>query len=332
MCQYSAEEGNPTKWHYGHLQQLAFSGAGMVMMESTAVNDDGRITLKDLTIKDQKNEHTLKKVVSYIKNLNNIPLGIQISHAGRKGSSHIPWNKPNYPLSPHEKSWQTFSASEIKRAAHWPRPNTLAAIDILQLIDDYKKAAIKADNIGFDCLEIHMAHGYLLHQFFSPISNKRNDSYGGNLTNRARLLLEIVRDVRQVWPKGKIFGARITGKDWLKGGIMIEDAVWLARKLKDYGLDYICVSSGGIKPKTNLVLKPGYQVHLAREIKKKTGIITRTAGLIKNLSHASEIIESGSADLIAFGRKFVSEPTWLTNEIIQRNGKTPLPKQYIRCF
>ena len=332
MCQYSAEEGNPTKWHYGHLQQLALSGAGMIMMESTAVNDCGRITLKDLTIKDKKNEQTFREMVNYIKSLSDIPLGLQISHAGRKASSHVPWDKPNYPLSPNEKSWQTFAPSAIKRDYHWPKPHALTSENILKLVDDYKKAASKADKIGFDCLEIHMAHGYLLHQFFSPISNKRNDSYGGNIHNRARALLEIVKDVRQVWPKGKILGARITGEDWVVGGITVDDAIWLAKELKHNGLDYVCVSSGGIKPKTKLILKPGYQVHLAKEIKKQTGIITRTAGLIKNLNHASEIIESGSADLVAFGRKFVSEPTWLINEMLQRKRETPLPKQYLQCF
>jgi len=332
MCQYSAKNGNPSKWHYGHLQQLAMSGAGMMMFESTAVNDQGRITLKDLTLTNTNNENSFKTIVDYLRNISKIPLGLQISHAGRKGSAQLPWIKSNAALTDREQAWITVAPSSIERDINWPKPKRLTLNQINQIIVDYRDTAIRAKRIGFDCLEIHMAHGYLLHQFFSPISNRRKDEYGGSLDNRCKLLIEIATEVRKIWPGGKILGARITGKDWMEGGITIEDSVRLVRKLKDQGLDYVCVSSGGVVPKTNMIFKPGYQVHLAREIKKRTGIITRTAGMITNYSQASEIIENGSADLVALARKFINDPTWLIHDIKDKNGGVDLPNQYKRCY
>ena len=332
MCQYSATNGNPSKWHYGHLQQLATSGAGMLMLESTAINNQGRITLRDLTLTNNKNENSINKLVLYLRTISNIPLGLQISHAGRKGSSQVPWIKSNTSLNKDQKGWGTVAPSPIKRDSNWPRPKELSDSQINKLICDYNQTAMRAKRIGFDALEIHMAHGYLLHQFFSNISNRRKDNYGGNLDNRCRLLVEIVDQVRKIWPKDKILGARITGSDWLDGGITIEDSIYLVKILKDHGLDYVCVSSGGILPITKMVFKPGYQVHLAKEIKKNTGIITRTAGMITNYNQALAITESGSADLVALARKFIYDPTWLIHEIKQLNVEIDIPKQYERCL
>ncbi len=332
MCQYSAENGNPSKWHYGHLQNLANSGAGMLMLESTAVSKRGRITLKDLMLQSESNENSFKKIVNYLKSISKIPLGLQISHAGRKGSAQIPWIRENSALNEYEKAWTTLAPSPIERKTNWPKPKSLTINQINKVILDFRNTAVRAKRIGFDCLEIHMAHGYLLHQFFSPISNVREDAYGGSLNNRCKILIEIVTEIRKVWPRDKILGARITGDDWMAGGITVEDSIFLAKKLKDQGLDYVCVSSGGVLPKTNLIFKPGYQVHLASKIRKQTGIITRTAGMITNLDQATDIIKNGSADLVAVGRRFINEPTWLTRAIKESHDIEHVPNQYKRCY
>jgi 2,4-dienoyl-CoA reductase-like NADH-dependent reductase (Old Yellow Enzyme family) len=325
MCQYSGINGNPTNWHYGHLQQLSLTGAGLLTIESTAVSYDGRITLGDLVLKDKKNEKELKKLINHIKKYSKIPLGIQISHAGRKGSSEIPWIKPNCPL---KKKWITYAPSSIKKDIGWPIPKELNFNEIQKIIKDFKNSAIRANRIGFDCLEIHMAHGYLLHQFFSPISNNRKDEYGGNLKKRCRLLIEIAEEVRKVWPKNKILGARITGQDWLINGSNINDCIYLVNFLKEIGINYVCVSSGGIITKTNLIFKEGYQVHLAKIVKKKTKIITRAGGMISNYNYAEKIIKNNSVDLINVARKFINDPTWL----IKMQKKPYIVNQYKRCF
>lgn len=330
MCQYSAINNSPSLWHYLHLQKLAMSGAGLVMFESTAVSLQGRITLKDLVLQN-KNKKSFKKILNYLKENSKIPFGLQISHSGRKGSSEIPWIKSNCPLKKRD-AWITVSPSSIKRDHAWPLPRELSIKDIKKIIIDFKNSSIYADEIGFDCLEIHMAHGYLLHQFFSPISNKRFDEYGGSLKNRCKFLLEIAKIVRSNWPKNKILGARVTGSDWLESGITIDDTLYLTKKLKDIGLDYVCVSSGGIIAKTNIKFKKGYQVHLAEIIKKKINIITRVAGMINNYQLAKSLIENNKVDLVAIGREFIKNPTWLIHKIKKNKKKFFIPNQYLRCF
>jgi 2,4-dienoyl-CoA reductase-like NADH-dependent reductase (Old Yellow Enzyme family) len=326
MCQYSGINGNPTNWHYGHLQQLSLSGAGLLTIESTAVNYNGRITLKDLVLKDDKNEREFKKLINHIRHYSKIPIGIQISHAGRKGSSEIPWIKPNRSLK--KKKWLTHAPSAIKKDAGWPIPKALNFDKMQKIIKDFKNAAIRANRIGFDCLEIHMAHGYLLHQFFSPISNNRKDEYGGSLKKRCRLLTEITEEIRKVWPKNKILGVRVTGQDWLEHGSSIDDCIYLVNLLKEIGINYACVSSGGIITKTNLVFKEGYQTHLAKIIKKKTKIITRAGGMISNYAYAKKIVENNSVDLINVARRFINDPTWL----IKLQKKPYISDQYKKCF
>lgn len=332
MCQYSAINGNPSNWHYGHLQQLANSGAGMLMLESTAISKNGKITLSDLALTNNNNEHSINKLIKYLRTISKIPIGIQISHAGRKGSAEIPWIKANQPLKNKKERWKTFAPSSIKKDLHWPYPLALSKVQIKKIVDDFVNCSKRAKRIGFDCLEIHMAHGYLLHQFFSPISNKRQDIYGGSLENRCRLLIEIVERIRKIWPKNRILGARVTGQDWLPNGSTIDDCVYLVKKLKKAGLDYVDVSSGGILTKTNIIFKKGYQVHLANKIKKETKIITRTTGMITNLNQAQKIINNNKADIVNMARKFIKSPTWLINEIKKKNKKIFLSKQYERCF
>lgn len=332
MCQYSAQKGNPSLWHYGHLQNLAQSGAGLLMLESTAVSMQGRISRKDLTLLNHENFKEFLKLREYLKFISDIPVGIQISHSGRKGSAHIPWVKFNTPLKKKDGGWNTVSPSAIKRDKKWPIPKQLSLGKMSSIKKAFKKSAYFANKAGFDCLEVHMAHGYLLHQFFSPISNKRKDTYGGNLENRCRFLCEVFEEVRSVWPSNKILSARVNGSDWLKNGSTIKDCIYLVEKLKKIGLDYVCVTSGGILSKTNIKFGPGYQTHLARKIKKETKVITRTSGEITSLKQANNILNSKDADLINIARKFISSPNWLVNELFNKKKKVKLVNQYLRCF
>ncbi len=331
MCQYSANNGNPSEWHYEHLLRLARTGAGMLMIESTSVNKIGRISKKDLTLANNKNEKSISKLVKFLKKKTNIPLGIQISHSGRKGSSEIPWIKSNQSLK--KNAWNTIAPSPIKRTKLWPIPKEMTLSDIKKLINDFKKTAQRANRAKLDCLEIHMAHGYLLHQFFSKLSNIRKDEYGGSLSNRSRLLIEISDAVRKVWPKGKILGARVTGSDWMKNGITEKDTIYLVKKLKKIGFDYVCVSSGGIVPKTNLVFKKGYNVKFAIKIKKETGIVTRVGGIINDFKYANSLIKQKKVDFIANARKFINDPNWLLKEYAKKKkNKKFILNQYKRCI
>ena len=323
MCQYSASMGNPTTWHYGHLFNLIKSGVGMVMTESIAVTLDGRITHNCLASETNENNTGLNSLFQFLKS--EIPLGVQLSHSGRKGSSYVPWDRYNSSLE--LDGWDTVSASAIPRDDGWPKPTELTSSGIEGIVASFSGSAKILDSIGFEILEIHMAHGYLLHQFFSPISNKRNDSYGGSLKNRCKFLLSVSEMVRTVWPEDKVLGASVTGTDWLDGGSTIEDCVYLTQELKDIGFDYVCVSSGGILPVTNLPNnEPKYQVHLSREIKKSVYILTKTAGCITTMKQVDDILKSGSADMVAIGRQIIQNPTWLYD-----NEKL-IPIQYKKCF
>lgn len=333
MCQYSAINGKPSKWHYKHLSSLAKLGAGLLMIESTAVNKSGKITKKDLELNNNLHLKAFAKLLKKIKK-NNIKVGIQISHSGRKGSSEIPWIKSNKALDKKKDSWTTFAPSAIRRDKDWPVPKELNQKDLKKIKNDFKKSARLASKAGFDCLEIHMAHGYLLHQFFSQISNNRNDKYGGNLKNRSRYLLEISKEIRKVWPKNKMLGARITGSDNLKNGIKIKDAIFLCKELKKTGIDYVAISSGGILPKTNVKFFPGYQVSLASKIKKYVNINVVTLGMINSKNLIEKILRKKKADMVAVSRRFINEPNWLlkNNSKPKKIKKTSIPKQYLRCF
>ena len=333
MCQYSAENGSPSIWHYNHLLSLINSGAAMVMIESTAVSKSGKITHKDLSLSNSIQERNFKKLFQFLKKSKDIPIGIQISHSGRKGSSFVPWIKKNTPLGKNNKRWQTYSASEIKRDKHWPKPKKLNRKNIIKIINQFKKTALRAKRIGFDCLEIHMAHGYLLHQFLSPISNKRNDEFSLNNKDRiSNLPLKIAHEIRKIWPKNKILGARITATDHVKSGITIDDSISLTKNLKKIGFDYVCVSSGGILPFTNMKIKKAFRKDLSKKIKKNVNIKVRTSGEITDLELANKLIKNKSVDFVAIGRKFIKDPRWIISEAKKRNIKSYIPNQYLRCF
>ena len=266
-----------------------------------------------------------------LKKKNNIKLGIQISHSGRKGSSHIPWEKYNSPLK-GKNSWQTYAPSVIKRDDHWPSPKKITLAKIKKLIEYYKKSAILANKSGFDCLEIHMSHVYLLHQFFYAISNKRDDNYGGNLQNRSRLLIEIASSIRKVWPKNKILGARITGSDHLKKGVNIKDSIYLINKLKKEGVDYFSVSSGGILPKTKMKKGEAFRAKMTKKIKSETNVITTTTGEITKFTTVEKLIKSKTLDFITIARPIIKNPNWILH-LAKYNKKNDLiPKQYSRII
>lgn len=331
MCQYMAKKGKPTEWHYQHLGRAIVSGFAKIMIESTSVSYNGRITDKDLCLYNESQMKSFKKLLKYLKKLNNIPIGIQLSHAGRKGSSYVPWIKHNSPLK--KNKWQTISASSIKKDKSWPIPKKIEEKHIKLLEEKFLNSAKLAIKAGFDCIEIHMAHGYLLHQFFSPISNRRNDFYGGNLENRSRFLINISKKLYKICiNKNIILGARITGKDWLKGGIQIKDSIYLVKKLKEIGLDYVCVSSGGIKTITNLNVKSKYNINIAKKIKSETAILTRVAGNFKNISQANNVLKKNKVDMVAFARAYLKNPNFLFNKKSIMEYQQDIPKPYLRGF
>ncbi len=334
MCQYSANNGSPTKWHYNHLGSLMSSGAGIIMLESIAVSKEGKITHNDLAIHNKKQIKEFKKLLIFLKKLNNnLPIGLQISHSGRKGSVNLPWINQGKSLKKNKGSWKTISSSSIKRSFGWPKPKEMKIKDIKILIKNFKEAAIAANFINFDCLEIHMAHGYLLHQFMSPISNARQDRYGGNLENRIRLLVEISENVRKVWPKNKILGARITASDHLPGGINVNESIYLAKKLEKIGFDYICVSSGGILPITNMKMTNGFRMKISKKIKSATKLKICCTGMLNDLKLIEKGLSNKSFDFVAIGRSFLKNPRWIFEEASKvKKYKKIIPKQYLKAY
>jgi len=331
MCQYSANNGSPSKWHYKHLSNLSSCGASMLILESTAVEKNGKISNKDLCLYNDTHKKNLTKLVKFIKKKNDIKIGIQISHAGRKGSSNLPWVKHNYPLK-GKYSWKTSAPSSIKRDKHWPNPEEMTLSQIKKLIQKFLKSAILANESGIDNLEIHMAHGYLLHEFFSPISNKRTDMYGGNLKNRCRLLIEIASAIRSIWPRKKILGARITGSDHLKNGINIKESIFLTKELKKNGIDYVSISSGGILPKTKMKTGQAYRSKMSKQIKKASKIVTTTSGEITRFDVAENLIKSNTVDFITVARVVIQNPNWVFHLAKFHNKTDIIPKQYLRIF
>tara|TARA_B100000787_G_scaffold27031_1_gene17887 strand:- start:327 stop:1385 length:1059 start_codon:yes stop_codon:yes gene_type:complete len=331
MCQYSSQNGSPSKWHYKHLESLSSTGASMILLESTAVDKQGKISDADLCLYNATHEKNFKKLIKFLKSKNDIKYGIQISHSGRKGSSYEPWIKHNCPL-PKKRSWKTLSASAISRDKRWPKPSEMTKLQIKKMIQKFKNTAIRADRINFDCLEIHMAHGYLLHQFFSPISNKRIDEYGGSFINRSRILDEIAKEVRKVWPHNKILGARITGTDHLKGGLSVSDAIALSKNLKKIGFDYVSISSGGILPFTKMIQKEAFRVNMATKIKRESKMITTTSGMITNHIISQKIIKRKQIDFITIARIIIKNPRWILQLAKKNKIRNYIPNQYKRII
>jgi 2,4-dienoyl-CoA reductase-like NADH-dependent reductase (Old Yellow Enzyme family) len=326
MCQYSADDGSMTDWHTVHVGTFACSGAGLFVVEKTGVTRDGRITHGCTGIYSDHNEAAMARVVQVYRGITKNPIGLQLGHAGRKASSHPPF-AGGKPLGPDESPWRTVAPSPIPYGDGWHVPHELSPTQIRSLIDAYVAAAERAKRIGFDVLELHSAHGYLLHQFLSPLSNRRKDVYG---EDRMRFPLEVARAVRETWPRDRALGARINATDWVEGGWQPEDAVAYARELKRAGLHFVCVSSGATVPHAKIPVAPGYQVPFAEKVKKETGIPTRTLGMIADPDQAEDILASGKADMIAMARAFLDDPRWVWHAAERFGVAIDYPPQYAR--
>jgi 2,4-dienoyl-CoA reductase-like NADH-dependent reductase (Old Yellow Enzyme family) len=329
MCQYSAQDGRANAWHQMHYGSLACGGAGLLVIEATAVTAQGRITPGCLGLYDDACEEALAQVVAICRAVSDVPLGLQIAHAGRKASAEVPWNGGT-PLGDDPRAWPVMGPSALPFSEGWPVPRQMTLGDIAMVRRSFVAAAERALRLGFDALELHLAHGYLLHSFLSPLSNRRSDAYGGSPEGRVRLPLEIAEAVRAIWPRHRALGARLSGTDWIEGGATPDDAAALAAQLEAIGLDYLCVSSGGIGPRATIPISPGYQVPLARAIKATTRLPVRAVGLITRAHQAETILSSGDADLVAVGRGFLDDPRWGWHAADALGVDAPRPRPYAR--
>ena len=330
MCQYSSEDGFATDWHLVHLGSRAVGGAGLIISEATAVSPEGRISPDDLGIWLDDHIPNLKRITQFIRH-NGSVAGIQLAHAGRKASTQSPWKGGN-PIPPTKESgWQTVAPSAMSFYEDGPGPLTLTEEGLEKVRADFEAATIRALEAGFQVIEIHAAHGYLLHQFLSPLSNQRSDSYGGSFENRIRLLLEVVERVKRAWPSTLPLFVRISATDWTEGGWTAEDAIALAAILKEKGVDVIDCSSGGNVAKAKIPLGPGYQVTFAERIKQETGIMTAAVGLITSAEQAEAILANGQADLVLFAREFLRDPNFPLHAAHALGDDINWPVQYERA-
>jgi 2,4-dienoyl-CoA reductase-like NADH-dependent reductase (Old Yellow Enzyme family) len=330
MCQYLAEDGSATDWHLMHLGQFAMGAAGLVVAEATAVSREGRITHGDLGLYSDGNEEALGRVVRFCRRHGVAKLGVQLAHAGRKASTQLPLDGGR-PLAHDQTPWTTFSASAVPFDPTWHTPEALDEAGIAKVKGDFVAAARRAHRLGLDLIELHMAHGYLMHQFLSPLSNRREDAYGGSLENRMRLPLETFAVVRGVWPESKPLTVRFSATDWVEGGWDIEEAVEFARRLKELGCDAIDVSSGGLSPAQKLAIGPGYQVPFAERVRREAGIPTIAVGLITKPAQAEAIIAEGKADMVALARTVMDDPRWAWHAARELGAETAYARQYARC-
>jgi len=329
MCQYTAEEGKACDWHLIHLGQLAFSGAGLLIIEATAVEAIGRITHGCLGLYSDETEAALKKVIDSVRKYSDMPIMIQLGHAGRKASSNRPWEGAQLQL-PEDGGWKTVGPSAIPHLPTEPPPEALTHADLKRIREAFVEAAKRSVNIGFEGIELHAAHGYLLHQFLSPVSNQRTDEYGGSLENRMRFPLEVHDAVRAAIPSTMALGIRISASDWVDGGLIVEECVEFGKILRARGCDFIDVSSGGVSPNQKIALGPLYQVHLATAIKQGTGLPTMAVGLITTPEEAEGILEKGDADMVALARGMLYDPRWPWHAAAELGASVTAPRQYWR--
>jgi len=328
MAQYSAQEGRATDWHLMHMGTLAVSGAGLLIIEATSIDPQARVSPYCLGLWNDEHERALTHIVAFCKQHGGARLGIQLMHAGRKGSAEAPWQGQNE-IAVQEGGWTTWSPSALPYPGR-SAPSMLARADLVSLRERYVQAARRADRSGFDLLEIHNAHGYLLHSFLSPLSNVRRDEYGGSLANRMRYPLEIFRAVREAWPRHKPVGVRISATDWIDGGWSLDDSVVFANQLKALGCDYVTASSGGSSTEQRIPVGPGYQLPLAERIAKDTGLCTMGVGLITEPEQAEAALKEGRCSLVALGRAMMYQPRWAWQAAERLGAEAYFPPQYAR--
>ena len=331
MCEYSSDDGFANDWHLVHLGSRAVGGAGLVMVEATAVEARGRITPGDHGIWKDAHIEMLTRIAAFIKKQGAVA-GIQIAHAGRKASCNVPWVKNGAALTPGEGAWMTVAPSAVPFNEGDPPPAPLEKAQIAEIVEAFAAAARRALAAGFEVLEIHGAHGYLAHEFLSPLSNRRTDDYGGSFENRIRFLLEAVEAVRAVWPERLPYWVRISATDWKDGGWTGDDSVRLAAELKTRGVDLIDCSSGGSAPDAKIPVGPGFQVPFAERIRRETGILTGAVGMITGPRQAEEIIASGQADVVLLAREFLRDPYWPLHAARALGVELEPPVQYARAF
>lgn len=329
MCQYSAQDGCATDWHTIHLGHLALSGAALLIVEATAVEPDGRISPFDLGLWSDETEAALGKALDSARRWSDMPIAIQLAHAGRKASVAQPW-KGGGQLGLEEGGWNVHAPSETGFEAYPRPPRALTRDDIARLVEAFAESARRSVRLGLAAIELHGAHGYLMHQFLSPLSNRRDDDYGGSLENRMRFPLEVLDAVRAVVPAGYPVGFRISGSDWVEGGWDIEQSIAFSEAAKARGADFIHVSSGGLSAAQKIPLGPSYQVPFARAVKQATGIATIAVGLITEPEQAEAIIGTGEADLIGLARGILYNPRWPWHAAAQLGASVKAPSQYLR--
>lgn len=331
MCQYSAVDGCMTDWHLIHLGQLALSGAALLTIEATAVVPEGRITFADVGLYDDASEAAMARTLESIRKWSDMPIAVQLAHAGRKASTEVPW-KGGGQFSPTDpKGWQTEAPSAVAFNPNYVPPTALDRDGMKRVRDAFAAAARRAAKIGIDAVQIHGAHGYLLHQFLSPLSNQRTDEYGGSLENRARFPLEVLDAVRDAFPSDRPVTMRVSATDWVEGGLEISESVEFARILEARGCDAIHVSSGGLHPSQAIPISPSYQVPLARAIKSAVKMPVIAVGLITEPTQAEAIVATGDADLIALARAILYDPRWPWHAAAELGGQVKAANQYLRC-
>jgi 2,4-dienoyl-CoA reductase-like NADH-dependent reductase (Old Yellow Enzyme family) len=331
MCQYSAVDGAATDWHLVHLGHLALSGAGLLIIEATAVEPDGRITPGCLGLWSDATEAALARVLRAVRAHSRMPIAIQLGHAGRKGSSHVPW-QGGMLIPPGEGGWQTLAPSALPQLEGEASPLALDDAGLARVVAAFVDAAKRAHRLGLDAIELHAAHGYLLHQFLSPLSNVRSDAYGGSLANRMRFPLRVFDAVRAVVPASMALGLRLSATDWVDGGWDPAQSLVFARELQARGLDFVHVSSGGVSPQQKIPIGPGYQVGLAEALKRATGLPTIAVGLITEPEQAEAIVAGGQADLVALARGMLFDPRWPWHAAARLGGQVEAPPQYWRSL
>jgi 2,4-dienoyl-CoA reductase-like NADH-dependent reductase (Old Yellow Enzyme family) len=330
MCQYMSEDGSANDWHLMHLGQFAMGAAGLVMTEATHVSRAGRISHRCLGLYSDENEAQLQRVIAFCRRYGVAKLGIQLAHSGRKGSAHTP-AEGGKPLGPDEYPWTTAAPSALPFGPGWHAPSALSRQSLGEVKQQFVDAAKRAARIGFDVAELHAGHGYLLHEFLSPISNHREDEYGGTTAGRMSFPLEVFEAVRAVWPQDRPMGVRVSATDWIDGGWTPEETVVFARELKALGCDFVDVTSGQLDPRQQIPFAPGYNVAFAEKVRKEAGIISMSVGMISRARQAEDIIAGGKADLVAIARAMMDDPRWAWHAARELDAKTPYAPNYLRC-
>ena len=329
MCQYSAVNGEANDWHFTHINTLALSGAAMFCIEATHVEAIGRITPGCLGLWNDATEAALRPIIASVRKHSKVAVAMQLAHAGRKGSSHVPWDGgQQIPLA--DGGWQTEAPSAVPHKEGELAPLTLDTPGLARVRDAFVAAAKRAERLGLDAIELHSAHGYLLHQFLSPISNQRTDQFGGSLQNRMRYPLEVFDAVRAAFPENKPVGVKLSATDWVESGWDLTQTIEYVKELKKRGVDWIDASSGGVSPLQKIPLSPGYQVPFAQAIKEATGVTTMAVGLITEAKQAEEIVASGKADMVALARGMLYDPRWGWHAAAELDGQVEAPPQYWR--